>query len=137
MNIKSVALDFFYKTAFNVEPPEAYERLIFDAMVGDQTLFIRGDEAEAAWAVIDPIEQHWAIMAASVLVLCRLLLLLLSLSAPPPLCSLPLLLLPCSCSLSSSPPPQPSCPSASCSSPPPPPPPPALSVRFLLLLRRS
>jgi len=29
-------------------------------MVGDQTLFIRGDEAEAAWAVIDPIEQGWA-----------------------------------------------------------------------------
>jgi glucose-6-phosphate 1-dehydrogenase len=60
MNIQPVALDFFYKTAFHVEPPEAYERLIFDAMMGDQTLFIRGDEAEAAWAVIDPIEQGWA-----------------------------------------------------------------------------
>ncbi|MDB5333012.1 MAG: glucose-6-phosphate 1-dehydrogenase [Phycisphaerales bacterium] len=60
LNIKSVALDFLYKTTFNVEPPEAYERLIFDAIVGDQTLFIRGDEAEAAWAVIDPIEQGWA-----------------------------------------------------------------------------
>jgi glucose-6-phosphate 1-dehydrogenase len=59
LNIKPVALDFFYKTTFNVEPPEAYERLIFDAMLGDQTLFIRGDEAEAAWAVIDPIEQAW------------------------------------------------------------------------------
>ncbi len=60
LNIKPVALDFFYKTTFNVEPPEAYERLIFDAMTGDQTLFIRGDEAEAAWAVIDPIEHAWA-----------------------------------------------------------------------------
>jgi glucose-6-phosphate 1-dehydrogenase len=60
MNIKSVALDFLYRTAFRAEPPEAYERLIFDAMVGDQTLFIRGDEAEAAWAVIDPIEKGWA-----------------------------------------------------------------------------
>jgi glucose-6-phosphate 1-dehydrogenase len=60
MNIKPVALDFLYKTTFNVEPPEAYERLIFDAILGDQTLFIRGDEAEAAWAVIDPIEQGWA-----------------------------------------------------------------------------
>ena len=60
MNIKPVALDFLYKTTFNVEPPEAYERLIFDAVTGDQTLFIRGDEAEAAWAVIDPIEQGWA-----------------------------------------------------------------------------
>jgi glucose-6-phosphate 1-dehydrogenase len=60
MSIKPVAMDMFYKTTFNVEPPEAYERLIFDAMLGDQTLFIRGDEAEAAWAVIDPIEQAWA-----------------------------------------------------------------------------
>jgi len=47
MNIQPVALDFFYKNTFNVEPPEAYERLILDAMLGDQTLFIRGDEAEA------------------------------------------------------------------------------------------
>ena len=42
------------------KPPEAYERLIHDAMIGDPTLFIRGDEAEAAWTVIDPIEQAWA-----------------------------------------------------------------------------
>jgi glucose-6-phosphate 1-dehydrogenase len=60
MSIKSVALDFNYKTTFNAQPPEAYERLIYDAMVGDQTLFIRGDETEAAWAIIDPIEQAWA-----------------------------------------------------------------------------
>jgi glucose-6-phosphate 1-dehydrogenase len=65
MLIKPVALDFLYRTTFNVEPPEAYERLIFDAMLGDQTLFIRGDEAEAAWAVIDPIEQGWTESAQS------------------------------------------------------------------------
>jgi glucose-6-phosphate 1-dehydrogenase len=59
MNIKPVALDFLYKTAFHKEPPHAYERLIFDAMVGDQTLFIRGDEVEAAWSVIDPIHEGW------------------------------------------------------------------------------
>jgi glucose-6-phosphate 1-dehydrogenase len=59
MNIKSVALDFFYATTFHKEPPEAYERLIYDSMIGDQTLFIRGDEAEAAWSVIDPIEEGW------------------------------------------------------------------------------
>jgi glucose-6-phosphate 1-dehydrogenase len=59
MNIKSVALDFLYKTTFHVEPPEAYERLIYDAMTGDQTLFIRGDEAEAAWAAVDPIVKGW------------------------------------------------------------------------------
>jgi glucose-6-phosphate 1-dehydrogenase len=59
MSIKPVALDMFYKTTFHTEPPEAYERLIFDAMLGDQTLFIRGDEAEAAWNVIDPIQLGW------------------------------------------------------------------------------
>jgi glucose-6-phosphate 1-dehydrogenase len=59
MNIKSVALDFFYKQTFQKEAPEAYERLIIDAVYGDQTLFIRGDEAEAAWAVIDPVIQGW------------------------------------------------------------------------------
>jgi glucose-6-phosphate 1-dehydrogenase len=60
MEIKSVALDFLYKTTFKADPPEAYERLLYDALLGDQTLFIRGDEAEAAWQVIDPIEQAWA-----------------------------------------------------------------------------
>jgi glucose-6-phosphate 1-dehydrogenase len=60
MNIKPVALDFLYSTTFKAEPPEAYERLIFDSILGDQTLFIRGDEAEAAWKVVDPIEQGWA-----------------------------------------------------------------------------
>jgi len=59
VNIKPVALDMFYKTTFHKEPPEAYERLLLDAMQGDQTLFIRGDEVEAAWAVIDRIEQGW------------------------------------------------------------------------------
>jgi glucose-6-phosphate 1-dehydrogenase len=59
MNIKTVAMNMSYKTTFNVEPPEAYERLIFDAIAGDQTLFIRGDETEAAWTVVDPIVQSW------------------------------------------------------------------------------
>jgi glucose-6-phosphate 1-dehydrogenase len=59
MNIKGVEMNMSYKTTFNVEPPEAYERLIFDTIAGDQTLFIRGDETEAAWAVVDPIVQHW------------------------------------------------------------------------------
>lgn len=58
--IKPVAMDFSYKTTFNIDPPEAYERLIYDAMIGDQTLFIRGDEVEAAWQIIDPIEEGWA-----------------------------------------------------------------------------
>jgi glucose-6-phosphate 1-dehydrogenase len=60
MSIKPVALDFLYRTTFNTEPPEAYERLIHDAMLGEQTLFIRGDEVEAAWSVIDRIEEGWS-----------------------------------------------------------------------------
>jgi glucose-6-phosphate 1-dehydrogenase len=59
MNIQAVALNFLYSTTFHRDPPEAYERLIHDAINGDQTLFIRGDEAEAAWAVIDPIIRGW------------------------------------------------------------------------------
>jgi glucose-6-phosphate 1-dehydrogenase len=59
LNIKSVALDMNYKETFHAEPPEAYERLIADAIEGDATLFIRGDEAEAAWAVVDPIVAAW------------------------------------------------------------------------------
>jgi glucose-6-phosphate 1-dehydrogenase len=60
MSIRSVALDFSYKETFKVEPPDAYERLLHDAILGDQTLFIRADEVEAAWSVIDPIEAAWA-----------------------------------------------------------------------------
>ncbi len=60
MNIRSVAMDFFYKNTFKTEAPEAYERLIYDCTIGEAGLFIRGDEAEAAWQVIDPIEKHWA-----------------------------------------------------------------------------
>jgi glucose-6-phosphate 1-dehydrogenase len=60
MNIKRVAMSFDYADTFKAEPPEAYERLLHDAITGDQTLFIRGDEAEAAWEVIDPIEQFWS-----------------------------------------------------------------------------
>jgi glucose-6-phosphate 1-dehydrogenase len=60
MNIQPVNMDMQYKDTFKVEAPEAYERLIADAIAGDQTLFIRGDEAEAAWTVVDPIGRGWA-----------------------------------------------------------------------------
>jgi glucose-6-phosphate 1-dehydrogenase len=59
LTIKSVALDMNYKETFHAEPPEAYERLINDAIEGEATLFIRGDEAEAAWTVVDPIVKAW------------------------------------------------------------------------------
>ncbi len=59
VNIKSVEMNFNYADTFKKEAPEAYERLIHDAISGDQTLFIRGDEAEAAWQVIDVILEGW------------------------------------------------------------------------------
>jgi glucose-6-phosphate 1-dehydrogenase len=57
-------MDFFYGAAFLEETPEAYERLLLDALVGDQTLFIRSDEVEQAWQIVDPILTAWAEEAA-------------------------------------------------------------------------
>jgi glucose-6-phosphate 1-dehydrogenase len=59
MDLRSVQMDFDYGASFATAPPEAYERLLLDAMLGDSTLFIRGDEVEAAWAFIDPIIEGW------------------------------------------------------------------------------
>ncbi|MEA2150191.1 MAG: glucose-6-phosphate 1-dehydrogenase, partial [Solirubrobacteraceae bacterium] len=47
-------------TAFLSESPEAYERLIIDAMRGDATLFTRNDEVEAQWNICDPIVNAWS-----------------------------------------------------------------------------
>ena len=52
-------MDFRYGTAFLSESPEAYERLILDAMQGDATLFTRDDEIETLWGIIDPILTAW------------------------------------------------------------------------------
>ncbi len=59
LRIRSVTMDFQYMTSFLVEAPEAYERLLLDCMIGDPTLFTRSDEVEAAWRLIDPIEDSW------------------------------------------------------------------------------
>ena len=53
--IEPVKMDFHYGTSFGKASPEAYERLLLDAMSGDPTLFARRDEVEQAWAFIDPI----------------------------------------------------------------------------------
>jgi glucose-6-phosphate 1-dehydrogenase len=55
-----VNMEFLYGTAFLSQSPEAYERLIMDAMRGDATLFTRDDEVEAQWRICDPILQTWA-----------------------------------------------------------------------------
>jgi glucose-6-phosphate 1-dehydrogenase len=57
--IRPVTMDFTYGTAFSVDAPEAYETLILDAMLGDQSLFTRADEVEAAWSIVTPIHEAW------------------------------------------------------------------------------
>ena len=60
MRIRTVHMDFMYGGAFRTELPDAYERLILDAMLGDQTLFTRSDEVEEQWAIVDAIVAGWA-----------------------------------------------------------------------------
>ncbi len=59
IDIRSVKMDFRYGAAFGAEPPEAYERLQLDCMLGDATLFTRADEVEAAWSLITPVIEGW------------------------------------------------------------------------------
>ncbi|MDQ8045805.1 MAG: glucose-6-phosphate dehydrogenase [Solirubrobacteraceae bacterium] len=59
MNLRPVTMDFSYGAAFLSQSPEAYERLITDAMRGDPTLFTRDDETMAQWTIIDPILRLW------------------------------------------------------------------------------
>ena len=57
--LQEVRMDFRYGTAFAVPPPEAYERLLLDVMLGDPTLFTRTDEVESAWRFITTILDAW------------------------------------------------------------------------------
>ncbi len=59
MRIRPVNMEFPYGTSFMSQSPEAYERLIMDAMRGDATLFTRDDEVEAQWRICDPIVRAW------------------------------------------------------------------------------
>ena len=59
MRIRPVYMEFRYGTSFLSESPEAYERLILDAMRGDATLFTRNDEIETLWGIVDPILTAW------------------------------------------------------------------------------
>ncbi|MDQ6654754.1 MAG: glucose-6-phosphate dehydrogenase [Verrucomicrobiota bacterium] len=71
LRIEPVKMDFHYGTSFGKASPEAYERLLLDAMSGDATLFARRDEVEQAWDFIDRIEDAWHA------------------AEPPPLCNYP------------------------------------------------
>jgi len=55
MNIKPLEMDFGYRESFGEAPPDAYQRLLLDAAVGDATLFTRSDEVEAAWQFVTPV----------------------------------------------------------------------------------
>jgi glucose-6-phosphate 1-dehydrogenase len=57
--IQPVKLDFKYSSHFGVSPPEAYERLLCDCMLGDPTLFARQDEVLTSWQLLNPIITHW------------------------------------------------------------------------------
>ncbi len=57
--LQPVKMDFLYQTSFGKGSPEAYERLLLDAMAGDATLFARKDEVETAWRYVDQIEDAW------------------------------------------------------------------------------
>ena len=65
MEVAPVSMEFRYGSSFGVEPPEAYERLILDCLLGDNTLFTRADEVEASWTWISRIHKHWAEQAAA------------------------------------------------------------------------
>jgi glucose-6-phosphate 1-dehydrogenase len=72
MSMQQVKMDFRYSASFGKASPEAYERLLLDAMAGDATLFARRDEVESAWKFIDEIEHAWH-----------------KSPAPPPMCEYP------------------------------------------------
>jgi glucose-6-phosphate 1-dehydrogenase len=59
MRLQHVPLDMTFADAFGVKAPDAYERLLMDVVRGTQTLFMRRDEVDAAWAWVDPILEAW------------------------------------------------------------------------------
>ena len=58
--VRTVSMDFSYSATFLEPTPDAYERLIHDALIGDPLLFIREDEVDQAWRIVDPILEAWA-----------------------------------------------------------------------------
>ncbi|MGA2071218.1 MAG: glucose-6-phosphate dehydrogenase [Sedimentisphaerales bacterium] len=57
--IGTLRMKFNYAEVFGGEPPEAYERLLLDCMLGDQTLFTRQDDVEVSWKLLEPVLQQW------------------------------------------------------------------------------
>ncbi len=61
LRIRPVEMDFDYGRTFGGEPPEAYERLLLDAMKGDPTLYARGEWVDLAWELLTPVLEAWAV----------------------------------------------------------------------------
>jgi glucose-6-phosphate 1-dehydrogenase len=59
MLLNTVDMVFDYNSTYSSYTPEAYETLLLDTMIGDQTLFMRGDQVEAAWDLLEPILHLW------------------------------------------------------------------------------
>lgn len=64
LRTRPVDMDFRYDTAFGQPNTDAYSRLLVDCMLGDQTLFTRGDEVEASWRLLTPLLEVWDAPAA-------------------------------------------------------------------------
>jgi len=63
IHLSPVDMHFFYREAFRAKPPDAYETLLVDVMLGDGTLFKRADQIEAAWSIMTPILEAWELSA--------------------------------------------------------------------------
>jgi glucose-6-phosphate 1-dehydrogenase len=57
--VQKASMDFSYQS-FEQQSPDAYERVILDALIGDPTLFIRADEVGRSWRIVDPVLRYWA-----------------------------------------------------------------------------
>ena len=60
MEVRDVNMDFAYAEAFTEESPEAYERLILDALLDESSLFPTNEEVELSWSILDPILDYWS-----------------------------------------------------------------------------
>ena len=60
MKLRQTDLSFMFRETFTGPMPEAYERLLLDILQGDASLFIRADEVELAWKIVDPIQATWS-----------------------------------------------------------------------------
>jgi glucose-6-phosphate 1-dehydrogenase len=60
LELRPVRMRFSYQSEFGGPTPEAYERLLLEALAGDATLYIRRDEIEAAWTVVDALRASWS-----------------------------------------------------------------------------